>query len=146
MSKVVDNYIKSLKSNKQMRYDLSSMYRYISTEDLIVCKQEIDKQISLRNTSYSESERASMYLGLSNFMAGVAQALSCKALLRGSKGHIGFGIMATGGEMWSMPDIIQAYNWSRGAAPFNYYALSWLNKCLFTKYFYDSVRFYIAKE
>lgn len=45
---------------------------------------------------------------LANFFAGCAQAMWCRATLRRSKGFYSFGINPTSGEMWTIPEIVDA--------------------------------------
>ena len=44
--------------------------------------------------------------GLANFMAGVTWALACRAALRASKGHKGFGKRPAAGNMWTPRELL----------------------------------------
>lgn len=48
------------------------------------------------------------YRGLANFMAGVTWALACRATLRYSKDHPGYGKRPASGEMWLPRELLTA--------------------------------------
>lgn len=82
----------------------------ISDRDLGKLARLIAKERLTRRVEHLERRRKQDHAmtGMANFMAGVTWALACRASLRYSKGHQGYGKRPASGEMWLPRELLIA--------------------------------------
>lgn len=82
----------------------------ISNKDLHWLLKNARRELVRRHREAEASYKARQegFQGLKNFMAGVTWALACRASLRKSKGHTGFGKRPASGAPWMPWEILYA--------------------------------------
>lgn len=86
------------------------MFAALSRHDVVRLVRLGRQELKDRYVVQKLLERAAAegYRGLANFMAGVTWALACRAALRKSKGHEGFGKRPAAGDMWLPRELLYA--------------------------------------
>lgn len=95
---------------KHVMSHFKEMFSSISDRDLGKMARLIAKERTSRYLErINERQRAILgFMGLANFMAGVTWALACRASLRHSKEHRGYGKRPASGEMWLPRELLYA--------------------------------------